>query len=89
MMLPFGDGSRSRPVVKAKPLSRIGKIFADGRRIDEAVRLAARDAIRKHAQHDAPLLIWRDGGPAWVPARELLKASRKTTGKTRRIRPGR
>ena len=66
--------------MKAKQISRVGQIFADGRRIDEALRLAARDAIRKHQQHNAPV-VWRDGSTAWVPARELnvKKGSRKTT----------
>ena len=44
--------------MKARQGSRIGQIFADGRQIDEALRLAARDAIRKHALHDAPVVIW-------------------------------
>jgi hypothetical protein len=65
------------------PYSR-GKIFADGRRIDEALRLAARDAIRLHVQHDMPVVVWRDGGIALVPPGELsAKASRKTTGRRR------
>jgi hypothetical protein len=70
--------------VKARHGSRIGKIFADGRQVDEALRLAARDAIRKHALHDAPIVVWRDGRIAWVPARELTsKTSQKAmrTGK--------
>jgi hypothetical protein len=45
--------------MKARQGSRIGKIFADGRQIDEALRLAARDAIRKHALHDAPIDLAR------------------------------
>lgn len=57
--------------MKARRGSRIGQIFADGRRIDEALRLAARDAIRKHELHNAPVVIWRDGRTAWVPAQEL------------------
>ena len=67
--------------MKARQGSRIGKIFADGRQIDEALRLAARDAIRKHALLDAPVVVWRDGRIAWVPAREL---SSKTSLKTMR-----
>ena len=75
---------------KAKPLSRIGKIFAHGRRIDEALKLAARDAIRKHAQHNLTVAVWRDGGVVWVPARELLvKAARKATERTRSAKRGR
>jgi len=34
MMLFSGDGSWKRPAMKAKQVSRVGKIFADGRRID-------------------------------------------------------
>jgi hypothetical protein len=81
MTLLSGDGSGRRQVMKAKQISRVGQIFADGRRIDEALRLAARDAIRKHEQHNAPVVVWRDGSTAWVPARELnvKKGSRKTT----------
>jgi hypothetical protein len=68
--------------MKARQGNRIGQIFADGRQIDEALRLAARDAIRKHELHDAPVVIWRDGRTAWVPARELgPKAQRKTARK--------
>ena len=66
--------------MKDKQGSRIGQIFADGRQIDEALRLAARDAIRKHALHDAPVVVWRDGRIAWVPAAELrVKTQRKSS----------
>ncbi len=71
--------------MKARQGSRVGRIFADGRQVDEALRLAARDAIRKHAVHDVPVVIWRDGRTAWVPARELAaKTQRKTTRKGKR-----
>jgi hypothetical protein len=55
------------------------------------LRLAARDAIRKHALHDAPVVIWRDGRTAWVPAQELgAKTRRKTARKgTRSQKRGR
>ena len=62
--------------MKAKQISRVGQIFADGRRIDEALRLAARDAIRKHEQHNAPVVVWRDGSTAHP---------RKTAGQTREL----
>jgi hypothetical protein len=59
--------------MKPRQVSRVDRIFADGRRIDEALRLAARDAIRKHEQHNAPVVVWRDGGTAKTPGqtREL------------------
>jgi hypothetical protein len=88
-MLPSGDESGRKRDMKARPLSRIGKIFADGRRIDEAVKLAARDAIRMHEQRNLPVAVWRDGRVAWVPAHELLpKTSRKKTGEKRPAKRG-
>jgi len=69
--------------MKAKQISRVGQIFADGRRIDEALRLAARDAIRKHEQHNAPVVVWRDGRTALVSARELTTAL--TTSAKRKV----
>jgi len=77
--------------MKARHGSRVGRIFADGRQIDEALRLAARDAIRKHALHDAPVVVWRDGRIAWVPAGELrAKTQRKSARKgTRSPKRGR
>jgi len=77
--------------MKDKQGIRIGQIFADGRRIDEALRLAARDAIRKHALHDAPVVVWREGRIAWVPVGELRantqrKSSRKGTRSPKRSR---
>ena len=77
--------------MRARQGSRIGQIFADGRQIDEALRLAARDAIRKHQLHDAPVVIWRNGRTELVPAEELstkapLKPSRKRTGAAKRRR---
>ena len=90
MTLLSGDGSGRRQVMKAKQISRVGQIFADGRRIDEALRLAARDAIRQHEKHSVPVVVWRDGGTAWVPPRELsMKLSRKTTRGRRLAKRGR
>ena len=77
--------------MKDKQGNRIGQIFADGRQIDEALRLAARDAIRQHALHDAPVVVWRDGRIAWVPAAEFrAKTQRKSSRKgTRSPKRGR
>jgi hypothetical protein len=57
--------------VRAKQLSRVGRIFADGHLIDAALRSAVRDAIRAHALDDVPVAIWRAGAVAWVSARAL------------------
>jgi hypothetical protein len=67
-------------------LSRMGQIFVHGRRIDEALRTAAREAVRRHELHDVPVVVWRDGHIAWVPARELsAKTPKRTAGKTRAV----
>ena len=58
----------------------IGRIFAKGTAIDEAVRRAARKAIEQHRRAGLPLVVYRDGEIAWVPAEELeaeLRSSRR------------
>jgi hypothetical protein len=67
--------------VKTSKGDRIGRLFADGRAVDEALRLAVRDAIRKHKRHNVPLAIWRDGRVVWVPAEELLAQRRAKTAR--------
>ena len=49
----------------------IGRIFAKGTAIDDAVRRAARRAIEQHRRAGLPLVVYRDGKIAWVPAEEL------------------
>jgi hypothetical protein len=68
--------------------SRIGRIFADGRRIDEALRRAARKAIRTHERHDVPVVLWRDGRVALVPARELRDGRRPARPAASQAEPG-
>jgi hypothetical protein len=70
--------------MKPRQGSRIGQIFADGRRIDEALRLAALDAIRKHELHNAPVVIWRNGRTAWVSAQELSTGVPPKTARRRK-----
>jgi hypothetical protein len=63
-----GHSVPEETVLGRRQLSRLGRIFADGRRIDRALKMAARVAIREYELHDAPVVIWRDGHVAWVPA---------------------
>ena len=70
--------------MKPRRGSRIGQIFADGRRIDEALRLAAQDALRKHELHNATVVIWRNGRIAWVPAQELRTGVPAKTARRRK-----
>jgi len=75
--------------MKAKGQTRIGRIFADGRRVDEALRTAVRDAIREHRRRDAPVVVWRDNRAAWLSVRELASGSTLSNAKrTRKHRRG-
>ncbi len=67
-----GNVSGRRLKMNARQGSRVGRIFADGRQIDDALRSAVREVIRKHRKHNAPVVIWRDGRTAWVAARDLM-----------------
>jgi hypothetical protein len=49
----------------------IGQIFAEGTPIDEALKTAAREAVKRHKQAGLPMAEWRDGRVVWVPPEEL------------------
>lgn len=49
----------------------IDSIFAEGTLIDEALRQAAREAIRRHRQMGLPLAVYRDGRIVWISAEAL------------------
>jgi len=36
-----------------------------------SLRSAVRQVIREHRKHNAPVVIWRNGRTAWVPADDL------------------
>jgi hypothetical protein len=40
--------------------------------MQEAIRLARLEAIRRHAQAGRDLPLWQDGKVVWVPAQEIL-----------------
>jgi hypothetical protein len=58
-------------------LSRIGQIFVEGTLVDEALKLAARDALLRHKREGLPVVIYRDGRAEWVAADELVPDSGK------------
>jgi uncharacterized membrane protein len=70
--------------MKARRGSRVGEIFAAGHQIDEALRSAVRQVIRKHRKHNVPVVIWRDGRTAWVPAQDLVATAQPTAALKRR-----
>ena len=49
----------------------IDELFKDGRLIDEALRLAARDARRLHKALGSPMATWQDGRVIWIPPEEI------------------
>lgn len=51
----------------------IGKIFAEGTPIDDAMRRGVREAMRQHRLAGVPMVIWRDGKVMQVPAEQLEK----------------
>jgi len=49
----------------------IDELFEDGRLIDEALRLAARDARRLHKALGSPMATWLDSRVVWTPPEEI------------------
>lgn len=55
---------------------RRGQVFSDGRRIDAALRAAARRAVLVHERGNVPVVVWRDGKTALVHPAEVKRALR-------------
>ena len=53
----------------------ISRIFSEGTPIDNAIVLAARNAIKEHKQKGQPLVVWRDGKTVLIPPEELDSVS--------------
>jgi hypothetical protein len=70
--------------MKTRELGRIGQLFADGRAVDAALRLAFRDAVRVHKRHNVPLVLWRDGRITLVPAEQLMARPRAKVARQRK-----
>ncbi len=49
----------------------IEKIFAEGTLIDEALKRAARDALRQHKRDGRPVAEWRDGRIVWIQPEDI------------------
>ena len=52
-------------------------------KIQEALNLAAQDAVELHREHDLPLAVWQDGKTTHVSAASVKRKTkaRKPTGK--------
>jgi hypothetical protein len=49
----------------------IGRIFADGRLIDKALRTAVREALLRHKQAGVPVAVYQHGKTVWIPADKI------------------
>jgi len=54
---------------------RIGQLFADAGRLDEALQAAARRAVLLHQHRQLPFVVWRSGKSTLVASRELNSAA--------------
>jgi len=57
--------------MSTKNCKNIDKIFADGRLIDRAIRLAAREALLQHKRAGLPIVVYQNGKTVLVPARKI------------------
>jgi hypothetical protein len=62
--------------VTTEKKTRIGRLFSDGRRVDEALMAAARQAALLHEKKGVPLVVWRDGKTTLVSPAALRRALR-------------
>lgn len=58
--------------MKTKPPKNIGKIFAEGTLIDEAMKKAVLDALRQHKRAGNPVAEWRNGRVVWVAPEDIV-----------------
>jgi len=49
----------------------ISRIFAEGTEIDEAVRNAVKEAVRKHKLAGNPVVCMKDGKMVWLKPEEI------------------
>ena len=67
-----GAPERWREVPMEGSRSRITRIMLETRDVDNAVRLAVRDALLEHKREGRPVVIWRDDKVVWISAEEAL-----------------
>lgn len=49
----------------------IGRLFREGKPIDDAMNAAVREVVLRHKQMGMPLVVWRDGKVVWIPPEEI------------------
>jgi hypothetical protein len=50
---------------------QLAQLRAEVAVIEDAMRLAARDALLAHKRAGLPVVIWQDGKAVWVPAEQI------------------
>ena len=72
-MPKHGNGSSMEaPTLPPMTDKEVEALWEPGDAIDEALRLGVIDAARRHLAAGVPMVIWRDGRIAHVPAAEVL-----------------
>ena len=65
----------------AKGVKDISKIFAEGKLIDKALRMAGREALLRHKTAGVPIVVWRRGKIVRIPASKI-----KVSPQSRRVK---
>jgi hypothetical protein len=58
--------------VISKPPKSIDEIFAEGTPIDDALRRAAQEAVRRHKLLGIPVVAWKDGRVVHVAPEDIV-----------------
>jgi hypothetical protein len=76
--------------VKRKAEPTIEELFLDGRRIDEAMRRAVREALLRHRQAGVAIAVWRAGKVVSIAPDQIKigRAGAKKPGGSRSSRAG-
>ena len=53
------------------PLDRIGRAFAEGTPVHDALTRGVRQAMAVHKRLGHSVVVWRDGKVVWLPAEEI------------------
>ena len=54
-----------------QPAPDLDAIPADTARVEAALRVAVRRALRDHTRAGNPIAVWRDGRVVWLPPEEI------------------
>jgi hypothetical protein len=67
--------------MSAKGVKDISKIFAEGKLIDKALRMAVRETLLRHKKAGVPIVVCRRGKVVRIPANKI-----KVSPQSRRVK---